>query len=254
MAREFRSYRVEGIIIKHYDSGEADRTITLFSRQQGKIRALARGVRKIRSRRAGHLEPFTHVTLQLAKSKTLPIVSQADTIEAYLPLRDDLELLGYASYAAELLDKFTYEEEENYSLFNLYRDTLARLAGRPEDLLVVLRYYESRLLDFTGFRPNLFHCAVCGEEIKAENQYFSAAEGGVVCPDCGHRVSGMLPVSKEVLRFLRHFQRSEYAEAIRARPPAEVHAEMEMLMQYYISYVLERGLNTPKFIRTIKKK
>jgi DNA repair protein RecO (recombination protein O) len=242
MPREFRSFRVEAIVIKHFDTGEADRIITVFSR----------GVRKIRSRRAGHLEPFTHVALQLAKSQSLPIVTQAETIEAHLFLRDDLSLLGYASYIAELLDKFTYEEGENIPLFNLFRDSLARLA--EPDPQLVMRYYEIRLLELAGFRPELTHCVLCGNEIQAENQYFSAAHGGVVCPNCRHKAEGLLPVSMDALRFLRHFQRSPYVEAARARPSAVVHQEMEMLMQYYISYVLERGLNTPKFLRNIRKK
>ncbi len=253
MPREFRSFRVEAIVIKHTNSGEADRIVTLFSRQQGKLRAVARGVRKIRSRRAGHLEPFTHVSLQLAKSKSMPIVTQAETIDAHLTLRDDLAMLGYASYIAELLDKFTYEEGENVSLFNLYRDSLLRLSEPDADPLVVIRYYEIRLLDLTGFRPDLTQCVLCGEEIQAEDQYFSAAEGGVVCPACGRGTSGLLPVSKEALRYLRHFQRSAFSDARRAQPDGAVNQEMEMLMQYYISYVLERGLNTPKFLRNIRK-
>jgi DNA repair protein RecO (recombination protein O) len=254
MPREFRSFRVEAVIIKHHDSGEADRIVTLFSREQGKLRAVARGVRKIRSRRAGHLEPFTHVSLQLAKSKTLPIVTQAETIEAHLALRDDLTLLGYASYIAELLDKFTYEEGEHIALFNLFRLSLTRLTKTGADPLLALRYYEIRLLDLTGFRPDLTQCVLCGEQIKAENQYFSAANGGVVCPSCGRGREGVLPVTQEALRFLRHFQRSAYDDALRASPSQAVHQEMEMLMQYYISYVLERGLNTPKFLRDIRKK
>ena len=74
---EFRSYRAEAIVLKHHDWGEADRILTAFTREHGKLRVIAKGVRKIRSRRAGHLEPFTHVMLQLAKSKELPIVTQA---------------------------------------------------------------------------------------------------------------------------------------------------------------------------------
>jgi len=244
---------VEAIVLRHLDSGEADRVITLFTRQLGKIYALAKGIRKIRSRKAGHLEPFTQSTLQLAKGRSRMIITQAETIEAFLPIRQDLLLFGYASYVVELLDRFTYEEGEDFSLYNLLRDTLARLSLPEADPLVTLRYYEIRLLDYVGFRPVLFECVLCGEAIQAEDQYFSAEKGGAVCPACGRGVEGLRPISMDGLRFLRHFQRSSYQDATRAQPSKAAHREMEQLMQHYITYVLERALKSPAFLRHIRK-
>src|SRR5512136_990856 len=108
---EARSFRVEAVVLRHADWGEADRILTLYSREQGKIRAIAKGARKIRSRKAGHLEPFTYITVQLAKSRDMPIVTQVETLEAYLPLREDLVRTGYTAYVVELLDRLTYDEE-----------------------------------------------------------------------------------------------------------------------------------------------
>jgi DNA repair protein RecO (recombination protein O) len=249
---EFRSYRAESIVLKHQDWGEADRILTVFTREHGKLRVIAKGVRKIRSRRAGHLEPFTHVMLQLAKSKDMPIVTQADSLESFAVLREDLESIGYVSYAIELLDRFTYQEGENVSLFNLLKRTLERLAAGKVSTALVLRYFEMRLLDLTGFRPELFACVVCGEEIVAEDQFFSAAQGGVVCPRSVGNLSGLVPISTDALKFFRHFQRSSFSEATRARPSKETDREMEVVIQHYITYVLERGLNTPKFINKMK--
>src|SRR5512137_2502834 len=101
-----RSFRVEAVVLRHSDWGEADRLLTLYTRERGKVRALAKGARRIRSRKAGHLEPFTRVTLQLAKGRDLLIVSQADTLDAYLPLGANLVKTGLASYIVELLDRF----------------------------------------------------------------------------------------------------------------------------------------------------
>ena len=128
---EFRSIRVHAIVLRHADWGEADRLVTLFTREQGKLRAIVKGARKITSRKAGHLEPFTHVKLQLARGRSLFIVTQADTIDAYLPLRETLVMTGTASYVVELLDRFVYEDEgANPTLFRLLADTLKRLANR----------------------------------------------------------------------------------------------------------------------------
>jgi len=251
--RELRSFRVEAVVLRHADWGEADRLLTLYSRERGKVRAIAKGARKVRSRKAGHLEPFTRVTLQLAKGRDLLIVTQADTVEAYLPLRDDLLKTGNASYVAELLDRFTYEDEsENFAVFRLLTDTLGRIASDSDPWLPI-RYYEMRLLDFLGYRPHLFECANCGDEIQAVDQFFSPAQGGVLCPRCGAGLPGGWPVSVEALKHLRHFQRSNYTEAKRAHPTPEVRRELETLMQGYLTYLLERSLNTPEFLRKVQK-
>ena len=252
-APKFRSLRVDAVVLRHSDYGEADRLLTLFTRQLGKTRALAKGARKIASRKAGHIEPFTHVRLQLAKGRDMLIVTQADTVDAYLSLREDLILTSHASYVIELLDRFSYEEETEHSaLFRLLVDTLSRLASKSDSWLVI-RYYEMRLLDHLGFRPQLFECVNCGKEIQPEDQFFSFSGGGVICPRCGRGLSHLHNISMDTLKYLRHFQRSSYAEASRARPSPEVQKEAESLMQGYFTYLLERELNTPGFLRKIRE-
>jgi DNA repair protein RecO (recombination protein O) len=244
--------KVDAVVLRHSDWGEADRLLGLYTREQGKLRAVAKGARKLRSRKAGHLEPFTHVSLLMARGRDLWIVTQAETIDAYLPLRDDLVRTSYAGYVIELLDRFTYEEGENRSIFNLLVDTLGRISG-GNDLFTVMRYYEIRLLDDLGFRPQLFKCVQGNEEIRAEDQYFTAQGGGVLCPRHGKLSPESRPVSLDALRFLRHFQRSSYADARRAEIPLPIQQEMERLLNYYLTYLLERGLNTPQFIRDMKR-
>lgn len=250
---KFRSFRVDAVVLRHSDYGEADRLLTLYTRQLGKTRAIAKGARKIASRKAGHIEPFTHVRLQLSKGRDMFILTQADTVDAYLPLREDLILTGHAAYVLELLDRFTYEDDtENPSTFRLLTDTLSRLASHADPWLVI-RYYEMRLLDHVGFRPQLFECANCGREIKPEDQFFSFSAGGVICPRCGQGLKHLHAISVEALKYLRHFQRSSYAEATRARPTPDVQQETEILMQGYFTYLLERELNTPGFLKKIKE-
>jgi DNA repair protein RecO (recombination protein O) len=240
------------VVLRHTDYGEADRILSLYTRQLGKTRALVKGARKVTSRKAGHLEPFTHVKLQLAKGRDLLLVTQADTVDAYLPLGEDLMLMSHASYVIELIDRFTYDDgTENSTVFRLLTDTLSRLASKSDPWLVI-RYYEMRLLDYLGFRPQLFECVNCGREILAEEQFYSFSAGGVICPSCGRGLPNLTRISVEALKYLRHFQRSSYAEASRARPSSEVQAEAESLMQGYFTYLLERELNTPGFIRRVK--
>jgi DNA repair protein RecO (recombination protein O) len=251
MRQRERSYRIEAVVLRHSDWGEADRLLWLYSREMGKIRATAKGVRKMRSRKAGHLEPFTRVSLQLARARDLPIVTQAEAMDVYLTLRENLLRVGYAAYVTELLDRFTYEEDENQSLYRLLTDTLARLNTELPPALVV-RYYEIRLLDSLGYRPQLFNCAKCERQIQPEDQYFSIPQGGVLCPTCGLDSPESVSLQLQALKVLRHFQRSPFAEVIHLRLSPDLDRQLETLMQNYFTYILERGLNSPAFIKHVR--
>lgn len=252
MPRSERNIRVDAVVLRHSDWGEADRLLVLYSREQGKLRAVAKGLRKIQSRKAGHLEPFTRAAIMLAKGHDLWIVTQAEAIDLYQPIRESLQKMGQAAYIVELLDRFTYEEGQNWQLYKLLIETLERLTKEDDDFVPV-KYYEMRLLDLLGYRPLLFECAACGDEVTARSQYFSADMGGVLCPKCGNRGQSSRPVSVEALRFLRHFQRSDYRQALLANPPPEIRQEIDSLQNYYLTYLLERGLNTPEFLKQIRK-
>jgi len=247
MPTKERSIRVEGVVLKHTNWGETDRLVTIFTRELGKVRAVAKGIRKPRSRKAGHLEPFTRSKLQLARGRDLFILTQAEAIETHFTIKDDLVKLGYASYIIELLTSFTYEEEENWNLYRLLVNALSRLEKGGDPILIV-RYYEIRLLDLVGYRPKLFTCAKCEVEIQPEDQFFSANQGGVMCPKCGSRSPTSLPISTHALRYFRHFQRSSYKDAIRAHINPSINSEMEKLMLFYLTYILEKGLKTPTFL------
>ncbi len=252
MPREARSQRVEAIVLKHADFGEADRLLTLYSREHGKLRALAKGARKPGSRKGGHLEPFSRAKLQLATGRDLQIVEQAEAVETNAALSQDLVALGYASYVVELLDKFSGDNDENRALYGLLRDTLTRLT-RGDEMQLAVRFYEVQLLQQLGFRPELQNCLNCKKQIQAEDQYFSFEQGGVLCPECGPRFAGSSPISLAALKVLRHLQRSNYEEARRAKPATHVQLELESLMNLYLTYLLERALNSPRFLRRVRK-
>ena len=164
-----------------------------------------------------------------------------------------LERTGFAAYVVELIDRFTYEDEKAHpSIFRLLTETLARVNSEPNPWLAI-RYYEIRLLDHLGFRPQLFACANCEKDIQPEDQFFSFVQGGVLCPRCGQGLPNAHSISVEALKYLRHFQRSTYREALRARPAPDVQKEVEDLMGHFLTYLLERELNTPGFIRRIRK-
>src|ERR1035437_1338461 len=125
-------YQTEAIVIKKTKLGEADRILTLFTPDLGKVRAVAKGVRKTKSKLTGHLEMLTHSTISLASGRGLDTITGSQTIDSFITLKDNLDLSSYALYVAELVDQFTADEHENQPLFLLLRDTLRRLCQSSE--------------------------------------------------------------------------------------------------------------------------
>ena len=246
-----RTIRTEAIVLRHKNWGEADRMLWLYTRKMGKVQAIAKGVRKIRSRKAGHLEPFTHTNLLMARGRSFLIITQAEALDAFLNIRDDLLRVGYAAYVIELLDRFTYDEDENQQLYRLLKETLSRI-DTENDLNLPVRYFEIQLLDLLGYRPELTNCANCESLIEAEDQYFSISMGGVLCPHCGPKFPDASQIAVNTLKYMRHFQRSSFTEAARVQLTPELNHNLEQLIQRYFLYFLERNLNTPAFIQCVK--
>jgi DNA repair protein RecO (recombination protein O) len=251
MPRE-RTYQTEAVVLRRRNWGEADRILTLFTPQRGKIRVRAAGVRKPGSRKAGHLELFHRATVFLARGRDFDIVTQAETVESFSRLRDDLVRSAGASYAAELLDRLAPEESENPDAYRLIVRTLEALCGEGNSALV-LRCYDLKLLEAMGYRPELFVCTVGGETIQAEDQFFSPARGGVVCPRCADRAEGRFPVSLAALRVLRHIQRSPLADAFQLRVRGATLAELEPVLQRYIQYLMESPLRSRKYFSEVSR-
>ncbi|HET7010637.1 MAG TPA: DNA repair protein RecO [Anaerolineales bacterium] len=247
-----RVFRTEAVILRRHDLGEADRLLSVFTPDRGKLRVVAKGVRRTRSRKAGHLEPLTRTSLLIARGRDLDIVTQAEAIETFPGLRSNLLQVGHASYAVELVDRFTWEEGEGHSLYHLLVDTLSRLEG-GRDPFAVLRFFELHLLETVGYRPELYRCLGCSAEIQAQDQFFGPVLGGVLCPACGPRQPGTRALSLSALKVLRHLQRSAFEAAAAPAIRTGVRAEVERLLEEYIAAILERRLHTPAFLRTVRR-
>ncbi len=251
MARE-RTYRTESIILRRTDFGEADRLLTLFSREYGKIRAIAKGARKPQTRKAGHVELFMRTNFLIAKGKNIDIITQAELVEAYGALREDLVRTTYASYIVELLDRFTADEDRDLHKYNLLAEGLGWFAT-SDNMLLAARFYELRLLSLAGFQPQLFNCVSCGEAIQEQDQFFSAELGGLLCPNCqtaDRRAKSISSVAVKVLRYLQTHN-WETVKALQLR--RELHSELEDVMHYYLIYLLERELKSVDFLQRLRQ-
>jgi DNA repair protein RecO (recombination protein O) len=256
-----RVYRTEAIVLRHSDFGEADRLLSVFTPHLGKVRLLAKGIRKPASRKAGHLELFTRTQLLIARGRNLDIVTQAQTVEPYLPLRQDLWRMSHAYYVGELVDSFGEEQAENEPLYTLLCQALGWICT-SDDLALTMRFFELRLLSLVGYQPQLFQCLHCKAPLEPVVNYFSAEEGGMVCPRCAENQPrqergteyrrGMRPIALGSLKALRYLQTRGYEECIRLQLQLSTRAEVEEVLQQYLVYVLERRLKSVEFMHLLR--
>ena len=252
MSRSERTFRAHALILKRRDFGEADRLLTVLTAERGKFNVIAKGARKPTSAKTGHVELFTITDMLVHKGRDIDIATQAETVEPFLEVREDLNRGAYASYCAELLDRFTQEGDDDIGpLYNLMKDTLNRLCV-DDDHRLVARYFELQLLDIVGFRPELNECVLTRDPIQPEDQFFSVANGGVVSPQAAQHSATLMPLSLGALKFLRYVQRSPYSRVVQLEISPQLHTEVERIMLAYITFLLERRLQSVDFIRRIR--
>lgn len=246
-----RVYRTEGIVLKGYDFGEADRILTLYTPQLGKLRVVAKGMRRTKSRMGGHLDLFTRSNLLVARGRQLDIITQAETIETFGGMRSDLVRLSYAHYVAELVDAFSVEQMANYPAYATTVATLRRIAEIDDPALSV-HSFEIQLLGLMGYRPQLHRCLNCDASIQPVSNRFSPKMGGVLCPNCASEDHAARPISVDALKLLRNLQTNESATLQLASVPSDVGQEVESRLQEYIAYRLEKGPRSVRFLEQLR--
>ena len=246
-----RNYQTEAIIIKKTKLGEADRILTFYTPHLGKIQAVAKGVRRPRSKMSGHLELLTHSLVSLARGRNLDTVTGAQTINSFLPLKSDLELTSHALYATELVNQFTADNLENYPLFELLLETMRRLCqgGNSE---LTLRYFELHLLERVGYRPQLEQCVSCHAPLKETTNSFCPSAGGMLCPRCSQSQPFTYPLSVEAQKGLQLLQNSDYDTASGLKISPALARQLEMVMRNYLRYLLEREVKSAAWLDTLR--
>ena len=247
-----RTYQTEAVIIKKTKLREADRILTLYTPHLGKIQGVARGVRRLRSKLAGHLELLTHSQVSLARGRNLDTIIGSQTIDSFLPLKSDLWLTSCALYVIELINQFTADHIENYSLFQLLIETMHRLS-RAGDNELVLRYFELHLLNEVGYRPQLRQCVSCHSPLKVVTNTFSPADGGMLCPRCSQRRPLTYPLSVDAIKALNLLQGSDYDTAGEQKMNLELSHELDEVLSHYLEYLLEREVKSAVWLDTLRE-
>jgi DNA repair protein RecO (recombination protein O) len=246
-----RQYRVTAVVLKRSDVGEADRLLTLLTLQRGKLKAVAKGARKPSARKTGHVELFNCAELQISVARDIDIVTQAQTLEPFLRLRDDLDRLGYAYYFAELVDRFVEEGIEHGEVYELMLDALHWLE-QTKHLSRTARLFEMQLLDTLGYRPQLQRCVHSKEELEPQENFFSPSAGGMLKPQFRDLYRDAISVPVNALKVLRYLQSRRFPDVEQLKLSPQVEAEVEAILHYYITHLLERSLKSVDFLNTLK--
>lgn len=247
-----RVYKTPAIVLRQRKLGDADKIVTLYSANHGKLDAVAKGVRRVKSRLAGHVEPLNHGSYLLARGRNLDIVTQAQTIETFQPLRDDLDRLSRALYVAELVDRATEDHSESFDLYRLLLDALRRLS-QWDDLDSVVRFFEMSLLIQLGYRPEVEQCVTCGRKLQPERNGWVPGAGGVVCLRCRPGETAVAPLSVNALKVLRLLQAGDFREVTRVRIRPDLGGELERHLRSALHYALDRDVRSAGFLDAVRK-
>ncbi|MBW3538260.1 DNA repair protein RecO [Candidatus Parcubacteria bacterium] len=193
-------YKTAGIVLRRTNLGEADRIVTFITPEFGKLRAVARGVRRIKSRLAGHLELFGEVQLMLATGRSLDVITSARLERSAEAISGDYGRLSASYLFAEMIDRLAGEGHPQPQLYDCARSSYAELVGRGADGLLEL-WFKLRLASVLGYRPHLDSCTLCREQ-AGEEYWFSCEAGGIVCRSCSTTRRPLSPNQIKLWRLL----------------------------------------------------
>jgi len=247
-----RRYVTDAIVLSRFNLGEADRVLTLVTPGHGKLKAIAKGIRRPTSRLGGSLEPFAELHVALAHGRTFDVVTEVRVGHAWLRLRDSLPGAATAWYLAELADRSLEERGDAESIYGLLRRAYELLdAGMTADR--VARWYEMRLADELGMRPEVDRCVECDRTLEVTGSFrWVPALGGVLCERCPAPPAWRAPLSLEALKLLKAYQRLDAEALATLRLPIHVEREVETAMRDFLRHVLERDARSLAFLDEVR--
>lgn len=244
-------YQSRGIILKSRDFKDSDKLLSVFTEKDGKVSAIAKGVKKPKSSLRACVQPFCHSYLYLHRSRELDLITQGKLLDFYGNSRQDLERALHCLYLMELLDKSLLE---HVPMAELYHTLTAVLEAINEQGLnpLFIRYFESQLLVHLGYKPVLKHCVSCGQKPGGEF-YFSLAEGGLVCPSCSRDTEYKMTLSGETIGLLRFMTEGNFPAVAKVKVSPAGLKQLELFLEKYLEYHLERRFKMKNTIRLLKK-
>jgi DNA repair protein RecO (recombination protein O) len=245
-------YTTSAIVLRRINFGETDRIITLFSREHGKLGAIAKGARKGLSRLSAATELLAYGRYQLAEGRTLDVLSQVEIKESFPRIHSDLSKIAHSTYLAELVDKMVEERDPNPNIFDLLLSTLY-LMERPNDPEKITHMFELQFMKALGYEPILDKCLRCGApQNDVAELYFSPSLGGLVCRVCGPLPEDSIPVTGEAVRAMQELISADARQVEAMQIPPAAMSQISRIMRWYIRYRAERELKSREFLDSLK--
>ena len=250
------TYQADAIVLRRLDYGEADRILTLLTREHGKLSAIARGARKSQAR-AGALDLFGRSRMMLAKGHNLDVVAQVERRGDARHISGDMQRTAYASLVAEVVDKVLEDRHPVDDVFDLVVETLDRLNLPSRSSRADACWFLMRILDLLGYQPQIQECAGCGSPLPARSPsedrvWFSPLLGGLLCPRCGGHDQAGSALSLTAVKVLRVMQAGDGALYDRLRLTPELLDEVERALEDQLEYHLDRHLKSLDFLRSVR--
>ena len=244
-----RVYRCHGVILRRRNLGEADSIFTIYAEPLGKFDAIAKGIRKVRSKMRGHIEPLVYADLLVARGRSLDVLTQAQTIEPFLGVREDLSQGAAAMYCAELVDRMIADHGIQEGILDMLVAVLRALdAGAGPQ---VVRQFELEMLAASGYELQLDICNICGSRLLEEETLFSAMAGGLVCRLCRGRAGQGRIISVRTIKFLRYSRFAAPSQIANLRMDEVILAEAEGALTSMMRTVLDRDPSTRAYVEDI---
>ncbi len=247
----------EGFVIKSRILRDADKIITLYTKQYGKINALAKGVRKITSKFASNLEIFNYNELVMYKKENSDIytITGCNSRKSFHKIRNDFFKMMKGAYMVELVEKLTYSHNQNIAIFYLINDAFLLMDDieyTNKDVLQLVEAFIMRLLTYSGYKLHLDKCVVCGSRIIDRTCKFSSREGGVVCPECRISDDCTPGVSLLMLQYLRKLQTTDLAHVRELTTSASMRYNVKRVLDLCISNHIISPLLSEEFMYKMK--
>jgi DNA repair protein RecO (recombination protein O) len=246
------TYQADAVVLRRLDYGEADRILTLLTREHGKLSAIAKGSRRSKARLTSSLDLFARSTMMLAKGRNLDVVAQAQRRGDVRHIAGDLHRTAYACMVAEVADKVLEERHPVDDVFDLIVATIERLNTVDRSPRADSAWFVMRILDLLGYQPQLFDCAGCGGALPEAAGWFSPLLGGVLCRRCGAHDQAGSPVSVNGLKVLRLMAAGDGTLYDRLKLTPQLLHEIEDALEAQLEYHLDRRLKSLEFIRGIR--
>lgn len=243
-------YQSRAIILKNMDYRESDKIVHVFTEKEGKVSAVARGIKKPKSSLRACVQPFCHSLLYFRRGREMEQITQGQLMEFYADTREDISRLLYAVYIMELLDKSLLDKmpfNELYSYTLQVLDYINQWGINP----LIIRHFELQLLLSLGYSPSLDFCVNCGgKELRA----FNIAAGGAICEDCRNISDPIFSISAQTLALLRLLLRARLSTLSRVKASPASLMQLENLLEAYLEYHLEKKFNLSQTIKNLKAK